>query len=279
MPVPLPAPTTAAPSYAVRDAVPPADSLLDDVLGGWWPERDLAARPRLALAALGVGALAATVLPGRAPGLGTYLVLSAAAAVVATADRRVRTPLHLAGLVTALALGAATFLRDAGWVSALCVLAGLTVATATLAAGRSFTSVVLAGVALPLTALRGLPWLARSAAPGGPAGRSVRGVATAVVAVVAVAAFGALFASADAVFERWVDAIVPDVSVDQVVLRWRSASCPRHRPPRTTTGSRGTSAGRVLPTCWATRPRAASPSGTRAPRASAGRSPTGSCRP
>ena len=215
LPAPLPAPVSAAPSYAD----PGSEPLLEGVFSGWWPERDAPARPRLVLAAVGVGALAATVLPERSMGIGTYLVVCAAAAVVAAADRRLRRPVHLAGLALALALGAVTFLRDAEWVAALCLVAAVTVATATLAAGRSFTSLVLAGVAVPLSALRGLPWLARSATVAGRAGRSLRGVGTAVLSLLAAVAFGALFSSADPVFARWVDAVVPDLSVDQVVGR------------------------------------------------------------
>ncbi len=215
LPAPLPAPTVAAPSYAA----PADESLIEGVFGGWWPERDAPARPRLVLGALGVGALAAVVLPDRSLGIGTFLVLCTAAAVVAAADRRLRTPLHLGGLALALALGAMTFIRDAEWVVVLCVLAGVAVATATLAGGRSFTSLALAAVAVPLGALRGLPWITRSGSLGGRAGRSLRAVRTVVLSLVAAGAFLALFASADALFASWVDVVVPDVSVDQVVGR------------------------------------------------------------
>src|SRR5215213_3365360 len=129
LPAPLPAPTFASPSYAAESAEP----LIDGVFGGWWPERDAPGRPRLVLAAVSVGILAATVLPDRSLGIGTYLVLCAAAAVVAAADRRLRNPVHLGGLALALALGAVTFLRDAEWLAALCVAAAFAVATATLA--------------------------------------------------------------------------------------------------------------------------------------------------
>ena len=215
LPAPLPAPTFSAPSYSA----PTTEPLLEGVFGGWWPEPDVPARPRIVLAAVGVGGLAATLLPDRSLGIGAYLVLAAAAVTVAAADRRLRSPVHLAGLALCLALGAVTFLRDAEWVMALSLLGAATVATATLAAGRSFTSLLLAGVAVPLAALRGLPWLTRSATVAGRAGRSLRAARTAVLSLLAAAAFGALFASADAVFAGWVDVVVPDLSVDQVVGR------------------------------------------------------------
>jgi hypothetical protein len=118
-----------------------------------------------------------------------------------------------------MALGAVTFLRDAEWLAALCIVAAAIVAIATLGAGQSLTSLLLAGVAAPLAALRGLPWLARSVTVAGPAGRSLRVGGTAVLSLVVAVVFGALFASADAIFAMWVDTIVPDVSVDQVVAR------------------------------------------------------------
>lgn len=200
----------------------PSRPVLDAVFGDLWPDRGTARRPGLVAAAAGVGLLAAVVVPFRSPGLGAFLVLSAVYAVVAVADRRLATPSHLAAVALCVPLTATLLVRDAAWVVALCLLAAFAVGAAALAGGRSVPGLVASAAAVPLAGLRGLPWLGRSlrgTQAGNPAGSWLPILRTAAVSVALVAVFGALFASADAVFARWSGALVPEFSSTDLVVR------------------------------------------------------------
>lgn len=200
----------AVPSGVVRQEPRP---LLDSVFGNVWPERSVRARPRLVAASAAVGVLGAVVLPERLHGLGTFLVLASVVGVVAVADTRLRTPYHLASLALCTLLLLPLLLLDAVWVVLLCLLAAFAVGSAALAGGRSATGLVASMPAVPLAGLRGLPWLGRSLTVSRGSGTWAPVLRTAALSLLAVVVFGALFASADAVFARWVDALVPDLSL------------------------------------------------------------------
>lgn len=196
------------------------EPVVDTLFGSLWPEAErVDARPRLVAAALAVGLLAALVLPFRAPGVGAFAVLVAACAVVARADRQPRSPYLLACRTLVLLLGATIVVRDATWVVALCMLAALGLASVALTGGRSVTALLASGTALPLAGLRGLPWLGRSVTVRTGAGSVAPVLRTVAVSAGLLAVFGALFASADALFARWVGALVPDLTVTSLVLR------------------------------------------------------------
>jgi two-component system sensor histidine kinase BaeS len=197
----------------------PAQPLLDTVFGSVWPEESLPARPRLVLAAVVTGLLAAAVVPFRGPGIGTFLVLMTVCGVVAAADGRLRSTYHLVSGVVCTLLLSSLFVRDAQWVVALCLLAAFGVGSVALAEGRSAAGVVAAGAAVPLAALRGLPWLGRSLAVSSRSRAWLPLVRTVVISVLLVVVFGSLFASADALFARWAGALVPDLAVGSLVLR------------------------------------------------------------
>ena len=204
---------------APRERVGPQEPTLDGLFGAFWPERDVAGHPRALLTALAVGVLAGIVLPFRDLGLGTFVVLLACGgAVLATAVHR-RSAFTLACSGLCVLLSATAVLRDAEWVVVLCLLAGAAVFVAGLVDGRSLPAFVLAAIAWPLSALRGLPWLGRSVRPIGVAGRSGAALRTVVLSAVGVVVFGLLFASADALFAQWADALVPDLDIDDFVLR------------------------------------------------------------
>jgi hypothetical protein len=113
--------------------------------------------------------------------------------------------------------------RDAGWIAVLCLLAAFAVGASVLAGGRSVLGMLASAAAVPLAGLRGLPWLGRSLHGPVVAGRPAEAwwslLRTAVVSVVLVVVFGALFASADALFARWVGALVPDIGSEDLFVR------------------------------------------------------------
>jgi hypothetical protein len=195
------------------------EPLLDAVFGAVWPESSLAARPLLVAAAAAVGLLAAMVAPSRDWGVGTFVVLVTVCGVVAAADARLRSAYHLTAGALSLLLMTPLFLLDADWIVVLCLLAAFAVGSSALTDGRSVTGLAASMAAAPLAWLRGLPWLGRSltVAPGSRTWAPV--LRTALLSVLAVAVFGALFASADAVFARWADALVPDLTLGSLAER------------------------------------------------------------
>ncbi|KRF13774.1 histidine kinase [Nocardioides sp. Soil797] len=198
-------------------AVP--DSLLDTLFGRLWAEHNLPGSSRALLACLGVGLLAATILPFRDLGLGTFLVLLAAGGVVLGFSANKRSPFTLACAALCVPLAATAMLRDAEWIVVLSLFTGGLLCLSGLVAGRTVASFVLAGVSWPLAGIRGLPWLGRSvrALPGGEASAAV--VRTVLLSVTGVLVFGLLFASADALFAQWAGALLPDLELDSFVLR------------------------------------------------------------
>lgn len=197
----------------------PARPVLDAVFGELWPNREVAGRPRLLASALAVGFLAAAVVPFRDLGLGTFLVLAGVCVVVAAAAReRVSATLLASGVLCLLLIGV-VMVRDAEWVVVLALLAAFAVGSCALTDGRSVNGLLASMAAVPLAALRGLPWLGRSVAVTGRTARWWPVVRTTGVSLVLVLVFGALFASADALFARWVGVLVPDLTSASMVVR------------------------------------------------------------
>jgi two-component system, OmpR family, sensor histidine kinase BaeS len=197
----------------------PARPLLDDLFGGFWPEHGEPARLELLLGAATTGVLSSVVLVDRDLGLGTFLVLLAAGAVVLAASRRRHRPFTLASAALCTLLAATPLVRDAAWIVVLCLLAGAALCVCGAAGARTLSGFVLAGVSWPLAGLRGLPWLGRTLAVLTGLGRGAALVRTAVWSVLGLLVFGALFASADALVAQWVDALLPDLQVDTFVAR------------------------------------------------------------
>jgi two-component system sensor histidine kinase BaeS len=211
-PAPPPAPTQAHPAERPEPAT-------DALFGGFWPEKGLPGRPAAVLGAIGAGVLAGVVLPYRDHGLGTFLVLLACGAAVLAVGVHRRSPFTLACSGLGVLLASTLLLRDAEWIVFLCVLAAAAVFVIGLVEGRSLAGFLLAGIAWPLAAIRGLPWLGRSLRPVAGLGRSAAAVRTALLSLLGVIVFGLLFASADALFAEWADAVVPDLEVESLVLR------------------------------------------------------------
>lgn len=197
----------------------PARPLTDELFGTWWPERPGPARLGLVGACALVGLLAAFVLPERSLGIGTTFVLLAGGAVVwtASADRRDPFTRLCAGLCVLLAV--VPTVRAAEWLAVLCLLLGGVLTVVGITRGRTVPGFVVAALSWPLAGLRGLPWLGRSLAALGTIGRGAALARTVAWSLAGLVVFGLLFTSADALLAEWVDAVLPDLTLDLLVAR------------------------------------------------------------
>ena len=184
----------------------------------WWPERVTAPQPRLVLAALAVGLLAAIVLPDNALGLGLLLVLVAGGTSLWLASPRRSSRWSWVTAALALPLGLTTILTaHPGYIFLAAVMAGVLAAVACTDAHR-VSGMVASVAAWPASALRGLPLIDRTVRMLGQHGRTWAALRTSVVSLVLLLVFGGLLASADAVLGSWASALVPDIS-DMLVFR------------------------------------------------------------
>lgn len=200
---PAPAPQT--------PVAPPHDGLTT-----YWPDAPRR-RPVIVGAAAAAGVLAATVLPARDLGLGTSLVFAAvvgtvfAAGTTRAAGRRwTRLDAFDAALVALLL--ATLFVRDAEWITVLCLLAALALTAVNSTKAASVLALLGTAAAVPLAAVRGLPWLGRTLKPSSGVQAWLPAARTAALSAVLLLVFGALFASADALFASWVNALTPDIT-------------------------------------------------------------------
>jgi hypothetical protein len=194
------------------------------------PKSAVVPLPPAVLPAAGLaGVAAALVLPVDRPGVGWLLTGMAMTAAVVVADRRSRvggqaspfTWLSGGWAFLTLALLGMGAVRASGWLFVLCVLAAVVTGSLGLVGKRTVNTIIYDVLAVPLEALRAIPWAGRgvgrfTARRDGVARR----IALAVLAAAAlVAVFVPLLASADAAFAAVVNAMVPDLSVETLV-RW-----------------------------------------------------------
>lgn len=192
----------------------------------------------------GAAVVAATSIPLDRAGVGWLVSVIAGTAALGIALRRTAAPspvrsgntgepdraptkldrLGIARLVwvaaTVALVGVGT-VRAAGWLFVLCLLtAGLTACLA-VADGRSLTGLLLAAVIPPASVFRSVPWAITGLRRDGRPARAGlgRGLATGAVSLGLLVVFGALFASADAVFADLLDGLLPQLSAGSVV-RW-----------------------------------------------------------
>ena len=205
-----PAPSQPPPSGPVRTTV-----------ASLWPDAH-GRRPGLLAAACGAGLLAALVLPDHRLGLGTALVLAAICGTVLAArargGRRWTRSDHVDTALVALLL-VTPVLRDAAWITVLCLLAALGLVAVGSTRATSVLGTLGSAAAVPLAAVRGLPWLGRTVRPRGGTQSWLPAVRTALLSGMLLLVFGALFASADALFASWVDALTPDVTWNDLPAR------------------------------------------------------------
>lgn len=185
-----------------------------------WPDPGAPVAAGTLGAAAAAGAVAAFAVPDVAAGAGLAVAGALAAAAVAVQRRRAwtRPELGLAALAGALLLVAAV--RDAPWLVALCVLASAGIGALAVSRARSWTGTLLTPAAVPVAALRALPWAARgTTAEGGAPRRWAAALRTAVLTAGLLGVFGALLASADAAFARLVELAVPELQLGQLPAR------------------------------------------------------------
>ncbi|MBG0828186.1 DUF4173 domain-containing protein [Planomonospora sp. ID67723] len=173
------------------------------------PRPELPDTPRWLLAACAaVGLLAAVVLPYSSVGLGFVLVAGAMGAAALPVVRG-RLTLWSAGMgAIAYGLVVVAIFRDADWLVGLLLLAAFVMAALALSgAGRGWLGVLRGGISV-LLGLLPVPWFLAAPLKGMPIRRRlVPSLIGAGLTVVLVAIFGALFASADAVFAKAVERV------------------------------------------------------------------------
>jgi len=211
-------PPPSAPPAAVP-AVVERPSVSDDLFGGFWPDAGVPTRVGLLGGALAAGLLGGLVLPERALGIGTFLVLLAAGAVVLVASRHRRDPFTLACAGLCVLLAGTTLLRDADWIVIPCLFAGAALCVCGVTRGRTLAGFVVSGLMWPFAGFRGLPWLGRTLAVLPGLGHGMALVRTVLWSLGGLIVFGALFASADALVAEWVDVVVPDLGHETFALR------------------------------------------------------------
>ena len=188
-------------------------------LGNLWPERPLPPQTLPVLAAIAIGAWAALTWPERNVGLAVALTMLATGGLMWRVARFRAHPWTLLCAVTAAVLASVTLLRDAGGVIALSVFVAVIVAAAGVSRARTLLAVPLSVIAWPASALRGLPLLARTMSATGRASTLWPVLRTLGFSLIALALFGGLFASGDAVFGAWAQALVPDLRWDTIIAR------------------------------------------------------------
>lgn len=207
---------TTSPAVTTTPAGVPLPPFVDSVFGDLWPERGLGPRPRLVVGSVALGAVAAVVLPYRNLGLGLLLVLLLSAGLVLSGSVRLRERWTMASAAVGVGLASLVVVRAAEWLTVIAVgVCGLLLMTA-LTGARRLTSMVGAVASWVLAAVRGLPLLGRTLTAMSRVSALWPLVRTVAIALVAVVVFGGLFASGDAVFGSWADAIIPDMTVDTV---------------------------------------------------------------
>ncbi|GAB3876368.1 DUF4153 domain-containing protein [Terrabacter terrigena] len=232
VPVPIPAaagstPDPTNPSGGPAPAATPGTvpvgapkPLLDSLFGDLWPETGVGPQVRLLLTCVGVGVLAAVLLPYRDMGVALFLVLMVGGVVLWRTSQRRLQPWTIATAAVCTGLASLSVLRSTEWLMVLAVLLGLVLTTTALTDARALVSMVAGAASWPLAALRGLPLLGRSVGATSRVSIVWPIVRTAAISLVALVVFGGLFASGDAIFGSWASAIVPQFAWDSLTFRF-----------------------------------------------------------
>jgi hypothetical protein len=173
-----------------------------------------------AAAAAGLGA--AVLVPTDRPGLGWVLTGLAVVAAVGYSYRHSRptdTPRYFTRMSpvwagAALVLLAVGFVRASEWLFVLCVIAACVTGSLAVVGRRTANSVLYEVFAVPIEALRSLPWLGRAVrqrTEGGDTAARRRIGLSVLTSVALLAVFIPLLSSADATFGHLMSSVVPDL--------------------------------------------------------------------
>ncbi|MFI5610445.1 DUF4153 domain-containing protein [Amycolatopsis sp. NPDC051903] len=182
------------------------------------------------LPAAGVaGVAAAALVPLDRPGIGWVLAGLVVAAVLVLVDRRARTPetpkrgkATVAWAVLAVLLLGVGAVRTSEWLFVLCVVAAGVAGSLAVVGPRTVNSAFYDALAVPIEAVRAVPWVARGLRGRGTGRGRVLGAVLAAGAVLVV--FVPLLTSADETFAHFVGELVPDLRLDSAV-RWGFLFC------------------------------------------------------
>jgi hypothetical protein len=192
--------------------------MVDDLFGNVWVDRGVPARRWVLVTCLAIGLFAGWTQPDTELGLAFTTMLLASGALVLVLTRHRRSAFTWACAVLALGFALVPTLRDADWLAVLGLMAFVVLVTAALTAGTSVLGMIAGVMAWPLAGLRGLPWLGRTMRAFTRGTNTAAVTRTVVLSLLGVLVFGLLFASGDAIFGHWVDALLPDVQ-DLLALR------------------------------------------------------------
>ncbi|MDO5739044.1 MAG: DUF4173 domain-containing protein [Ornithinimicrobium sp.] len=218
----LPAPPTTTTTTTTKALVSPTQppSVVEALFGPFWPEAGPRVAPVALWACIGVGALAAAVLPYRNNGIGTLLVLLTAGGLVLWLSVRRREAWTLLSAVLCVGLASLIVLRAAEWLTVLALLVAAVLVTTALTGARGLPGIITGAVSWLLSGIRGLPLLGRTLSATSRTPMLWPVVRTAAISLVALVVFGGLFASGDAVFGSWVSGLLPTIELaDSLVLR------------------------------------------------------------
>ncbi|MFI6320233.1 DUF4153 domain-containing protein [Nonomuraea sp. NPDC050556] len=175
-----------------------------------FPRPELPDTPRWLLpAAAGAGVFCAVALPYAQTGLGFVLVALVLGAAALPAVLRRMTPWTVAFGLAAYWLISMAVIRDADWLVSLMLLAGFGLgALAVSGAGAGWLGVIRGGMSV-LLSLAPVPWFIAAPLKNLAAKRRILPLLGGVaITIVLLVVFGVLFASADAVFESYVNRLL-----------------------------------------------------------------------
>ncbi|MEV0083112.1 DUF4173 domain-containing protein [Saccharopolyspora sp. NPDC050642] len=206
------------PPYAPPQPFAPPPPLFD----AFWPRPGVSGAPVALLAAVIGGAAAAIFVPLGGPGIGWPLLGLTIAAGMVLVGRKAERKVHIGQVcwaVVALLLLSVCAFRSADWLTAWCVLTAGVAGVLAVTGGRSVRTFGLAAIAIPVAALRALPWAVRGMRERGRGSVGLRLVASLAVTVLLLLIFGALFAGADENFAALASAVLPRLDGESF-FRW-----------------------------------------------------------
>jgi uncharacterized protein DUF4153 len=183
----------------------------------WSGPRNPAPR-RVLYAAAGAGVAAAVMLPLGVPGIGWVLTgIVGVVGVIAATGRR--SPQQIAWAVAALLLLSVSAFLTADWLFTLCLMAASAAGSLAVTDGRTLRGVVLAMVAVPLAAIRSVPWVARGVKAARTGRQDHKLGRTVLISAGLLLVFVPLLAGADAAFASLLGDLLPNLA-DAPVFGW-----------------------------------------------------------